>query len=187
MNLDLVSTDVNPGVTAVIHTASPISSKNTKWEDAITPAVQGSLGILNSAYKHAGPKLESFVLTSSVAAVSDPSKKTHCFTEADWNEWAEPKAKSGESSALYSASKTLAERAIWEFRDEKKVRFLFRLVSFKPSTSQPLDLLARILYFSRTTRCRHRPSCSATRKSRRPEHDHQTSMGDLFGRLRGRL
>lgn len=121
--LDSIFTDNKKGVTAVIHTASPISTSNTKWDDAITPAVQGSLGILNSAYKHSGPKLESSVLTSSVSAVSDPSKKTHRFTEADWNEWAEPKAKNGDTSALYSASKTLAERAIWEFRDEKKVRF----------------------------------------------------------------
>lgn len=117
------STDINIGVTAIIHTASPISSNNTKWDDAITPAVQGSLGILNSAYKHAGPQLESFVVTSSVAAIQDPSKVSHQFTEADWNEWAAPKAKSGDTSALYSASKTLAERAIWEFKDQKKVRF----------------------------------------------------------------
>lgn len=132
---ELKLTDINTGVTAIIHTASPISSSNTKWDDAVTPAVHGSLGILNSAYKHAGPKLESFVLTSSVSAVQDPSKKTHQFTEADWNEWAEPKAKSGDISALYSTSKTLAERAIWEFRDEKNVRFLFYLVSPNPLTN----------------------------------------------------
>ncbi|MCJ1267695.1 hypothetical protein MMC22_007581 [Lobaria immixta] len=111
------------GVTAVIHPASPISSNNTTWDDAITPAVQGSLGILNSAFKHAGPRLESFVLTSSVAAVRDKYNPTQIYTEEDWNEWAEPQAKDGDTTALYAASKTMGERAIWEFRDEKKPKF----------------------------------------------------------------
>ena len=76
-------------------------------------------------------------MTSSVAAVQDPSKTTHRFTEEDWNEWAMEKAKSGEFRALYAASKTLAERAIWEFRDEKKVLFFIfsKLPLLEPLTS----------------------------------------------------
>ena len=88
-------------------------------------AVAGAAGILLSAYKHAGPQLESFVLTSSVAAIIDPSKKPFNFTEADWNTYSAAKAKElGEGAPgglLYQASKTEAERAIWAFRDEYKV------------------------------------------------------------------
>lgn len=136
-HLALISTNITTGVTAIIHTASPISHSNTTWDDAITPAIQGTVGILKSANNHAGPKLESFVLTSSVAAVQDPSKTTHRFTEADWNEWAVGKAKTGDTRALYAASKTLAERAIWEFRDEKKVPSFF----FKTPSSRAFDKL----------------------------------------------
>ena len=83
------------------------------------------MGILQSAVKHAGPQLESVVLTSSVASIWDPSKNPQHFTEADWNNWAEAKAKElGDktpTSVLYSASKAAAEKAFWKFRDDNKV------------------------------------------------------------------
>jgi len=48
------------------------------------------------------------------------------FTNADWNNWAETKAQELGDSApikvLYSASKVAAERAVWKFRNEHKVR-----------------------------------------------------------------
>ncbi len=94
----------------------------------VVPAVNGALSILNSAYKHAGPQLESFVITSSFAAVSDPSKRRYTFTAADWNTWAEKEHKrlgaETPSRILYPASKAAAERAIWNFRDEHKVLVL---------------------------------------------------------------
>ncbi|MCJ1405848.1 hypothetical protein MMC11_009078 [Xylographa trunciseda] len=112
------------GVVAVIHTASPIDFSLKSWDHFVPIAVAGAAGILLSAYKHAGPQLESFVLTSSVAAIVDPSKKPYDFTEADWNTYSVAKAKEqGEeapSGLLYQASKTEAERAIWTFRDEYK-------------------------------------------------------------------
>lgn len=91
----------------------------------VVPAVNGAVSILNAAYKHAGPQLESFVTTSSFAAVSDPSKRPYTFTAADWNTWAEAEYKKLGSDTpptiLYPASKAAAERAIWNFRDEHKV------------------------------------------------------------------
>lgn len=76
-----------------------------------------------SAYKRAGPQLQSFVLTSSVAAICAPAQegRPREVTEKDWNEWAPQMAKDGNTAALYAASKTLAERAVWKFRDEHKV------------------------------------------------------------------
>ena len=62
---------------------------------------------------------------SSDAAIRDPSRKNHTFTEDDWNSWAEPLAKElgdkAPAHVLYPASKVLAERAFWRFREEKKV------------------------------------------------------------------
>ena len=113
------------GATAVIHTASPIDFSLKSWNDFVPVAVAGATGILLSAYKHAGPQLESFVLTSSVAAIIDPSKKPYDFSEADWNTYSVAKAKElGEEAPgglLYQASKVEAEKAIWAFRDEHHV------------------------------------------------------------------
>ncbi|MCJ1285803.1 hypothetical protein MMC26_005144 [Xylographa opegraphella] len=121
------------GVTAVIHTASPIDFSLKTWDEFVPVAVAGAAGILLSAYKHAGPQLESFVLTSSVAAIIDPSKKPYDFTEADWNTYSVAKAKElGEEAPgglLYQASKTEAERAIWVFRDEYKPSFSISAVN----------------------------------------------------------
>lgn len=81
---------------------------------------------------YAGAQLKSFVLTSSFATSSDPSAAMpKTFTESDWNNWAEAKAKSKEfenldaeakAKVLYPASKTAAERAVWKWKDEEKVR-----------------------------------------------------------------
>ncbi|KAL9018466.1 MAG: hypothetical protein Q9185_004243 [Variospora sp. 1 TL-2023] len=119
------------GTTAIIHTASPISFALTRWSSTVDVAIAGAISILNSALNHAGPRLSSFVLTSSSAACTDPQaplpKK---FTENDWNTWAEAKAKSkdfeelddgAKGRVLYPASKTAAERAVWEWREKKKV------------------------------------------------------------------
>lgn len=87
--------------------------------------------MLNSALNHAGPRLSSFVLTSSFAACTDPQTPLpKTFTENDWNTWAEPKAKSkdfedlddnAKGRVLYLASKTAAERAVWEWREKREV------------------------------------------------------------------
>ncbi|KAI4115209.1 MAG: hypothetical protein LQ345_004149 [Seirophora villosa] len=94
-------------------------------------AVAGAISILDSAIRHAGPRLSSFVFTSSIAACTDPQAPLpKTFTENDWNTWAEAEAKSKEfeeledaakGPVLYQASKTAAERAVWQWREEKKV------------------------------------------------------------------
>ncbi|KPI37671.1 putative uncharacterized oxido [Cyphellophora attinorum] len=77
------------GVHAIIHTASPIDFSLKTLEDFVGPAVQGNTSILTSALNHAGPQLQSFVLTSSVAAVVDrwahPFTEPYAYSEADWN------------------------------------------------------------------------------------------------------
>ncbi|KAI4140809.1 MAG: hypothetical protein LQ341_003692 [Variospora aurantia] len=119
------------GTTAIIHTASPISLALTSWSSTVDIAIAGAISMLNSALNHAGPRLSSFVLTSSFAACTDPQTPLpKTFTENDWNTWAEPKAKSkdfedlddnAKGRVLYLASKTAAERAVWEWREKREV------------------------------------------------------------------
>ena len=94
------------GVTALVHTASPFPIAQPKDEAVlIRPAVEGTLRALRAA-KAAG--VGRVVLTSSTAAVTD-SGKTGVQDETDWCD-----ANAADTSA-YSKSKTLAERAAWDF------------------------------------------------------------------------
>ena len=112
--------------TAIIHTASPINFSFTTWDQFVPIAVAGAIGILTSAYKHAGPQLESFIITSSVAAIVDLTKRKYAFSEKDWNTYSYDRAKElgdeAPSAMLYQASKVAAERAVWEFKEKHNVR-----------------------------------------------------------------
>lgn len=97
------------GCDAVIHTASPFPSALPKSEEElIRPAKEGTLRVLRAAYA-AG--VRRVVLTSSIAATNyGPGKAP--FTEEDWTDV------EGECATPYYKSKTLAERAAWDFARE---------------------------------------------------------------------
>ncbi len=99
------------GCDYVMHTASPVPRDIPEHEDdLIVPARDGTIRVLTAA-KAAG--IKRAVLTSSIAAVTRDSQKPkdHVYTEADWTvvDEAEP----------YAKSKTLAERAAWDFAKEQ--------------------------------------------------------------------
>ncbi len=97
------------GTRALIHTASPFPLAQPKDEDQlIRPAVDGTLRALRAA---AAGGVTRVVLTSSVAAVSakDPEPGKLVMDEDDWTDLDHP------SATAYVKSKTLAERAAWEF------------------------------------------------------------------------
>jgi len=92
----------------VLHVASPFPVDQPKDEnELIIPAREGALRVLRAA-REAG--VARVVLTSSFAAVGY-SPKTHDgdYTEADWTDPATP------GITAYVKSKTLAERAAWDF------------------------------------------------------------------------
>jgi len=92
----------------VLHVASPFPVTQPKDEnELIVPAREGALRVLKAA-RDAG--VARVVLTSSFAAVGY-SPKTHDgdYTEADWTDPATP------GITAYVKSKTLAERAAWDF------------------------------------------------------------------------
>ncbi|HEX6352254.1 NAD-dependent epimerase/dehydratase family protein [Actinophytocola sp.] len=96
------------GCDHVMHTASPFPAGSPKSDDELVrPAVDGTLRVLRAAVD-AGVK--RVVLTSSVAAVATGHREEKVRTEADWSVV--------ERSPAYPKSKTLAERAAWDFARE---------------------------------------------------------------------
>lgn len=113
------------GVTAIAHLAAPVSLTFTDPEPVLKGAIEGTLRALEAAHKE--PSVRSFVLMSSIAAIVSTKQGPYVFTEADWNDEAGAAvAKLGKKAPggmIYRASKTAAERALWNFRDEKKPQF----------------------------------------------------------------
>jgi nucleoside-diphosphate-sugar epimerase len=96
------------GCEFVLHVASPFPAELPKHEDElIVPAREGALRVLRAA-RDAGVK--RVVLTSSFAAIGYGCEQQSApFTEADWTD------PSGNDVLPYTKSKTLAERAAWDF------------------------------------------------------------------------
>jgi len=98
------------GCTYVLHVASPLPRQAPKHPDElIIPARDGALRVLKAA-SEAGVK--RVVLTSSIAAITEghPRKDSRIFDESFWSDL------SG-SMGAYEQSKTIAERAAWDFMD----------------------------------------------------------------------
>jgi nucleoside-diphosphate-sugar epimerase len=96
------------GCEYVLHIASPFPSTLPKHEDElIIPAREGALRVLRAA-RDAGVK--RVVMTSSFAAIGygHPPQRAP-FTEKDWTDL------NGADVMPYTKSKTLAERAAWDF------------------------------------------------------------------------
>lgn len=101
--------DAVAGCGFVLHVASPLPSQLPKHEDElIVPARQGALRVLRAA---ADAGVARVVMTSSVAAVlyGRPSDGT-VYDEDSWSDV--------DKIMPYPKSKTLAEKAAWQFMDE---------------------------------------------------------------------
>jgi len=96
------------GCAYVLHVASPFPLNVPRHEDElIVPAREGALRVLRAA-RDAG--VRRVVLTSSFAAVGYGTPYTgRPYAENDWTETA------GTGVSAYVKSKTLAERAAWDF------------------------------------------------------------------------
>jgi nucleoside-diphosphate-sugar epimerase len=101
-------TEAVAGCEYVLHVASPLPPSIPKHEDElIVPARDGALRVLRAA-RDAGVK--RVVLTSSFAAVGYGYKpQSKPFDETNWTHL------DGDDVAPYTKSKTLAERAAWDF------------------------------------------------------------------------
>jgi nucleoside-diphosphate-sugar epimerase len=115
-NLELVNADLlQPesldaaiaGCDYVVHTASPFPYGNPKDESVVVrPAVEGTIAVMKAAHKH---KVKRVVITSSIAAVMfrRPENEKESYDENDWSD--------ADFCKPYEKSKTLAEKAAWNY------------------------------------------------------------------------
>jgi nucleoside-diphosphate-sugar epimerase len=91
----------------VLHVASPFPGREPKDEnELIIPAREGVLRVLKFARE---AHVKRVVMTSSFAAIGySVNPRNHTFTEMDWTD-------ANAKVAAYVKSKTVAERAAWEF------------------------------------------------------------------------
>ncbi|RKF13095.1 aldehyde reductase [Roseovarius spongiae] len=121
--LELVAADLtdddpfsaHADVDVALHMASPyVLNVTDPQRDLVDPAVQGTLSMLTAAA--ASKRVRRVVLTSSMAAITD-QPDGRILTEEDWN------ARSSLTRNPYYYSKTMAERAAWDFMERDKPGF----------------------------------------------------------------
>jgi dihydroflavonol-4-reductase len=122
-HLKLVAADLNEAdpFTAhadadfIFHMASPYALKvSDPQRDLVDPAVNGTLSMMRAAA--ANKRVKRVVLTSSMAAITD-EPDGRVLTEEDWN------TQSTLTRNAYYLSKTMAERAAWDFMKSNKPHF----------------------------------------------------------------
>lgn len=109
---------------SVLHVASPFPLFEPKYEDElILPAVQGTLRVLRAAHN---ANIKRVVIVSSVAAVSaGRNGENRTFNENDWSIIEN-------NIGAYSKSKTLAERAAWDFINSAENTNKMEMVAINP-------------------------------------------------------
>ncbi|WP_040778802.1 SDR family oxidoreductase [Nocardia pneumoniae] len=111
------------GCTDVMHVASPFPATPPDDErELIDTAVEGTLRVLRACAAAGG--VRRVVLTSSIAAIVYGHAADALRTEADWTVL--------ERSPAYPKSKTLAERAAWDFVGKLPAAEAFDLVVVNP-------------------------------------------------------
>ena len=122
-NLNIFTFDLNDdegwdegmeGCDYLLHVASPIALENHDEDFFVKPAVAGVNRAMKFAKKH---NVKKVVLTSSVAAIYETMESKSYYDENDWSDPENP------AISHYSKSKTLAERAAWEFVENDIVHY----------------------------------------------------------------
>jgi len=131
--------DAIKGVDFVVHTAAPftIAFKDNQ-KDMLLPSIRGTENIIAAAKSESSVK--HLVITSSIAAVLDllqGPRPGYTYTEKDWNPSSrcsfesesarisdftlayEQAAASGIPPFVYCASKSLAEKIVWNDKERK--------------------------------------------------------------------
>ena len=122
------------GIEVLLHTASPFPLASPKDEnELIRPAVEGTLRALRSA-KSAGVK--RVILTSSIASVygCDLPAGASAYDETMWTDVTHPVG-----SGAYTKSKTLAEKAAWNFVNNEAPEISLTTINPVLVIGAPLD------------------------------------------------
>lgn len=120
------------GVSAVAHVAS-VLSLDSDPNKVIPQVIGGAINAIEAAAKE--PSVKRFVYTSSSRAISAPKPNVEFeYNEKGWNleeveeAWKPPPYESERAWAVYGASKTQAEQAIWKFVVEKEPSFVVNAI-----------------------------------------------------------
>jgi nucleoside-diphosphate-sugar epimerase len=115
-----------PGLEYVQHTASPFHFRFTDAKtEILDPAIKGTQSVLEAIKKYA-PTVKRVVITSSFAAIlsaSELDNPNRTWSEADWNPSTYEDGIKGPAGTTYRVSKTLAEKAAWDFKEAEKPNF----------------------------------------------------------------
>ena len=133
LNEDRGWPDAMSGIDVLMHSASPLPMAQPRDEnELVRPAVDGTLRALRAAHA-AG--VRRVVLTSSSAAVTNRAARPgkHGFDETDWSDpsWAR--------MTPYTRSKTLAERAAWDFVENEAPEMQLTAINPCLVLGRPLD------------------------------------------------
>ncbi|CAE6476773.1 unnamed protein product [Rhizoctonia solani] len=123
---------------AVAHAASPVVVPGGKIQDFVKPAVDGTVGILDSIKAH-GSTVKRVVITSSIVAALSFQKGVkydEATKQTSWNEdivkLVEEKGETLPWTMLYMYSKTLAEKAAWKWWSENEKHVDWDLATVNP-------------------------------------------------------
>lgn len=123
------------GVDGIVHTASPVRLDADDPNELIAPALNGTLGVLRSTLAH-GSSVRRIVITSSSATIVSQSTVPQVYNENSWNDAAvqevQEKGREATQMVKYRASKTLAEKAAWEFYEKNKSSILWDIAVINP-------------------------------------------------------
>tara|TARA_A200000113_G_scaffold102412_1_gene91808 strand:- start:16 stop:1023 length:1008 start_codon:yes stop_codon:yes gene_type:complete len=108
------------GCDYLLHVASPIALENHNEDFFVKPAVAGVKRAFKYAKKH---NVKKVVLTSSVAAIFDTLEEKTDYDETDWSDPENP------SISHYAKSKTLAEKAAWDFVENEDNPFELAVIN----------------------------------------------------------
>ena len=128
-NLNIYTFDLNDddgwdqgmeGCDYLLHVASPIALENHDEDFFVKPAVAGVKRAMKFAKKH---NVKKVVLTSSVAAIFETMETKSYFDETDWSDPDNP------AISHYSKSKTLAEKAAWDYVEKENHPFELAVIN----------------------------------------------------------
>lgn len=119
---------LDEGIAGVIHAASPVHGDvQDNVRDMLGPAIKGATAILDAVSQLESSVCRRVVQLSSFSSILDPAKgfrPGYNYTEKDWNPVTFDEAAALDShSELYIASKSLSERAVWDWVSKKNPKF----------------------------------------------------------------
>ncbi|OAP59346.1 hypothetical protein AYL99_06644 [Fonsecaea erecta] len=129
----------------IIHTAAPVPDGGGADfdRDFLGPGAQGNLELLRATKKYC-KSLKHFTYTGSLVTVYDITKPLdgRVLTSTDWNPVSVEVARQlQQPGASYIVSKTLAEKALWDFVEKEKPSFGVTVLSAPLIFGPPLQHL----------------------------------------------